>query len=423
MNASNICKVTPLNVFQLLQNGTISCVLSQDWAVNRIVPEFINKENFAITLGNEKKILHLGIGNGECQRYFDKETGCSQFSISDRLYIDPYDIILLYLKRCNLSEYVLPILSEIMRNEYLVSISFNQLYHENKEFFCKKDRYISELLVNEFCQKNTYSYSYNVLLLLIHILNTDPMLLLPDTPTQRLVTPMGKHIIKRKIASYNLLHRKEFDAYISIDDVAEFAIEIFSKINNIYLADFENVKLEPDEQYDYILATRSDAFLRKKYASFVLGLFKHIKKEGFYISDGILASYSYEVFYDELDKMITEIGKDRIFLIKSKNSSRSFPLQEISGIVIAGENANIENTHLFIPEKRLISAHRILNDESFIRQCVWSDLFAWTSSQSIDLENFQFTSINSIINKYVDLKKADQYSNKMFYNEELFNKK
>lgn len=412
-------KITSLNAPDLLQKGVISCVLSQDWTVNRIAPDFFNMAQFKNLISNKSKLLHLGIGNGECYRFFDKESPCIQSSISDKLYIDPYDVIVLYLKKCNVSEEYISELSEVMRNEYLVAVSYKQFYQDNVSFFSKKDRYIFETLNNSFLQKNNYSFSYNVLLLLIHVLNTNPYLLLPNTSLQRIVTPMGKHIIYKETKISYEKYKGMFSAIVSIDDIVKISINRFGDIKNIYLEDFRNATLEIDDMYDYILATRSDAFLKKEYFSFILKILKNLKEDGFYISDGILSSYTYEIFYNELDKMINIIGKDRAFIIKSTAKSKSFPLQDISGIIVAGEKANIKNIYPIISKNRLISVNEMYNDESFLRQCIWSDLVAWSSLRNIDLECYSFEKIESIINKYIYYK--SKYRCTIFFdNEELF---
>lgn len=414
------CRVSSSNAYKLLREGFISCVLSQDWMVNRIVPEFVNKKQFEIILDRNKKVLHLGIGNGECYRYFDKKICCIQSSISDKLYIDPYDIILLYLRRCyNIKDDIF-VLAEIMRNEYLIAISYKELYDINKESFSEKDKYIFELLTKRFCKQNHYSYSFNVLRLLIYLLNTKPDILLPCTDVKRFVTPLGKHIENEKINKSYLKCVNYFNASISINDVVKIAIECFENINNIYISDFENVLLPNDLQYDYILATRSDAFLMKRYAKFVLNISKNINKKGFYISDGIVSSHSYELFYNEFDEIISELGDERVFLVKSENTRNVLPLQDISGIIIAGSEANIEDIYKLIQKNRLIYGNKISEDISFLRQCIWSDLFTWSKKQNIDLENFEFIKINSIINNYIDKKISNKHFVPIFDNEELF---
>ena len=412
------CRVTKNNVLELLQKGIISCVLSQDWRVNRIVPEFINRENFKSVLVSEKKLLHLGIGDGECCRYFDKK--CRQFSISDKLYIDPYDVIFLYLKRCGLSIKEVEFLAGVMRDEYLISISVEELHNGNEDVFHKKDYTIYEKLKYEFCQINSYSYSYNVILLLIHILNSFPSLLLPSAPIKRIVTPMGKHIVKQKISLPPLLSESRFNALISIEDVKNIALSRFSAIDEIYLSKFENIALLDNMYFDYILASRSDAFLKEKYIEFVLNISKYISRDGFYISDGILCSYSYEIFYHDLDSIFKQIGEDRIYFIEAEKSSTTFPPQEISGIIIIGEDTNIKKVYSFISHHRLIPAHQILNSESFLRQCIWTDLFNWALHKGISLEEYHFETIRNILQKYIGLKRTNLCFPLEFDNEVLF---
>lgn len=419
-NVTVRCEVTQTNIFELLQEGIISCVICQDWSVNRVSPDFFDYKQFRVEMTGLNNLLHLGIGDGECYRYFDKESAFTQFSLSDRLYLDPFDIIFFYLNICNIPEKFVPILSEIMRNEFLISLSVEKLKITNKDFFGKKDYYICGLLREKFIPTNSYSFSYNVILLLLHILNTAPDLLLPSCSTQRLITPMGNHIVRQKITIPYLLYKKKFNATITINDVVGIAMDKYSSISEIYLSNFENFILSEHLKFDYILAARSDAFLREKYVQFVLNILKYLKRDGFYISDGILSSYSYELFYNELNKMIAILGENRVFLVKSKQKSKSFPLKEICGIIVLGEDANIKNICSFVPPEGLISSNEILNDESFLRQCIWSDLFSWALSYKIDLEMFQFHEITNIIDKYVDLKRKNQYSTSIFDNERLF---
>lgn len=413
----SICKVTKHNILELLQKGAISCVLSQDWRVNRIVPEFLDKANFKSALVSENKLLHLGMGNGECCRYFDKK--CSQFSISDKLYIDPHDIILLYLRRSKFSKKEIDFLAEVMRDEFLISISVKDLHSENENVFHKKDYTIFEMLTQEFCQMNGYSYSYNVILLLIHILNSNPSLLLPSTRFKRCVTPMGKHIVEQKISLSPLLFQGRFNAFITIEDVENIVLGRFSAIDEIHLSRFENITLLDNIHFDYILASRSDAFLKEKYLEFVMDISKYISKDGFYISDGILCSYSYEIFYDGLDNIFKQIGKDRVYFIEAEKSSTSLPPQEISGIIVMGEDADIKKVYSFISQSRLISAHQILNSEFFIRQCIWTDLFNWASHKGINLEKCHFNTISHVLHNYIELKRTDLYAPLEFDNEVL----
>lgn len=414
------CNVTQTNIFELLQKGVISCVTCQDWSVKRVSPDFFNFQQFRAGMTGVNNLLHLGIGDGECYRYFDKEPAFNQFSISDRLYLDPVDIIFCYLNKCNISKEVVPALSEIMRNEFLLSLSVEKLKNINKDIFGEKDYYVFELLQEKFLPTNSYSFSYNVILLLLHILNTDPDLLLPACSAQRLITPMGNHIVKQKITIPYSLYKKIFDAVITIDDVAGIAIDKFSAISGIYLSNFENFSLEEHLKFDYIFAARSDAFLKEKYIQFVLNIVKHLKRDGFYISDGILSSYSYELFYNEFNRMITILGENRVYLVKANLKCETFPLKEICGIIVLGEDANIEDICSFVPSERLISSNEILNDESYLRQCIWSDLFSWALFHKIDLEMFQFHDITNIIDKYVDLKRKNQYSASIFSNDRLF---
>lgn len=419
-NTIKRCNVTQKNVFELLQKGIISCVICQDWSVKRVSPDFFDFQQFQTGMTGTKNLLHLGIGDGECYRYFDKEPVFEQFSISDRLYLDPVDIIFFYLNKCNIPKNVIPVLSEIMRNEFLLSLSVEKLKNTNKDIFGEKDYYIFRLLQEKFITTNGHSFSYNVLLLLLHILNKEPSLLLPDFSVQRLITPMGNHIVRQKVTIPYSLYKKKYNAVITIDNVAEIAVDKFSPIREIYLSNFEDFLLGEHLKFDYILATRSDAFLREKYIQFVLNIVKYLRRDGFYISDGILSSYSYELFYKELNKMITILGGNRVYLVKSKQKSETFPLKEICGIIVLGEDANIKNICSFIPPERLISPNEILNDESYLRQCIWSDLFSWALFYKIDLETFQFREINNIIDKYVDLKRKNQYSTSIFNNERCF---
>lgn len=412
------CKVTKHNALKLLREGVISCVLSQDWQVNRIVPEFLNKAKFKSVLISKNTLLHLGVGNGECYRYFDKK--CSQISISDKLYIDPYDFILLYLKRCDFSIKEIELLAELMRDEYLIAISLEELYNGNEDVFHKKDFTINRMLTHEFCQKNSYSYSYNVILLLVHILNSNPSLLLPTIPYKRMVTPMGKHIVEQKILLPIMLTESRFNAFITIEDVENIAIKHFGAIDEMYLSKFENITLLDDIHFDYILASRSDAFLKERYTQFILDISKHLSKEGFYISDGILCSYSYKILYNDLDNIIKQIGEDRVYFIKAEKSSTSLPLREISGIIIMGDDAKIERTYSFISQSKLISAHQIFNCEFFLRQCIWTDLFEWASHNGVNLEKYEFLAINGIINKYIEQKRTNLHFPLKFDDEELF---
>lgn len=414
------CNVTQKNIFELLQKGIISCVTCQDWSVKRVSPDFFDFQQFRARMTGVNNLLHLGIGDGECYRYFDNEPAFKQYSISDRLYLDPVDIIFSYLIKCNIPEEVVPVLSEIMRNEFLLSLSVKKLKNIKKVVFDKKDYYIWGLLQEKFIPTNSHSFSYNVLLLLLHILNTDPDLLLPTSSAQRLITPMGNHIVRQKITIPYSLYKKEFNAVITIDDVARIAMDKFSAISEIYLSNFENLLLGEHLKFDYILAVRSDAFLGEKYVQFVLNIVKHLKRDGFYISDGILSSYSYELFYKELNKMIAILGENRIYLVKSVQKSETFPLKEICGIIVLGEDASVKNIYSFIPSERLISSNEILKDESYLRQCIWSDLFSWALFYKIDLEMYQFQDITNLIDKYVDLKRKNQYFVSIFSNNKLF---
>lgn len=414
------CNVTQKNIFELLQEGVISCVLCQDWSVNRVSPDFFDVQKFQDGITGVKNLLHLGIGDGECYRYFDKESAFKQFSISDKLYLDPVDIIFFYLNKCNIPEEVVPALSEIMRNEFLLSLSLEKLKKINKDIFSEKDYYLFRLLQEIFISQNSHSFSYNVLLLLLHILNTAPDLLLPTCSAQRLITPMGNHVVRRKITIPYSLYKNKLNAVITIDDIAEIAVDKFSSIRGIYLSNFEDFLLGEHLKFDYIFAVRSDAFLKENYIQFVINIVKHLKRDGFYISDGILSSYNYEIFYKELNKMIAILGENRVYLVKSKQKSETFPLKEICGIVVLGEDANIKNICAFIPSERLISSNEILNDESYLRQCIWSDLISWALLYKIDLEMFQFHEISNIIDKYVDLKRKNQYSASIFNNDRLF---
>lgn len=414
------CNVTQKNIFELLQEGIISCVACQDWSVKRVSPDFFDYQRFRARTTGAKKLLHLGIGDGECYRYFDKKSVFKQYSISDRLYLDPVDIIFSYLYKCNIPEEVVLVLSEIMRNEFLFSLSIKKLKNIKKNIFCKKDYYIYGLLQEKFIPTNNHSFSYNVLLLLLHILNNTPDLLLPTSAAQRIITPMGNHVIRQRVTVPYFLYKEKINAVITIDDVAEIAMDKFSAISEIYLSDFENLLLGEHIKFDYIFASRSDAFLGKKYVQFVLNIVKHLKRDGFYISDGILSSYNYELFYKELNEMIIALGEPRVYLIKSEQKSVAFPLKEICGIIILGEEACVKNIYSFISSKRLISSDKIFNDESYLRQCIWTDLFSWASLYKIDLEMYRFEDIANLIDKYIDLKRKNQYFVPLFSNDRLF---
>jgi hypothetical protein len=318
INSMQKCVVAPSNVLELFQKGVISCVLNQDWTVNRILPEFIDCEKFKYSFNTTKSLLHLGIGDGLCCRFFSSMKNCKQASVSDKLYIDPCDIIKLYLKKCNIPTGEVSLLAKIMRNEFLISMSFEQLREENKVAFNGKDSLIYDLFINMFHTKDTkYSFSYNSILLLLHILNTEPNLLLPSDSTQRVLTPMGKNVVCVSPTDNFSLYSESLNSTISIDDVISLGIEYFGNIENIYLSDFETVIIPAEVQFDYIISARSDAFLGDKYYQFVEKILSNLNKNGIYISDGILNIYNYRMFYRELDELILKLGNERIFFVKS----------------------------------------------------------------------------------------------------------
>ena len=411
------CKITKLNTHDLMRKGLISCVLSQDWSVNRITPEFVDKDQLSKKVSNKQHLLHLGVGNGECYYYFNEQSHCDQTSISDKLYFDPSEVIVLYLKKCNISKSIIQELSYIMRDEFLISISYKYLLKYNINAFFDKDREINNKLHDVLLKYSTYSFSYSVLLLLLNVLNTNPHLLLPNNFTRK-ITPMGKHIIISKANSCFQEHKK-LKASISLDDVVDIVVNRFEKINNIMLNDFRNVHLPKKQLFDYILATRSDAFLHKDYYRFINTIIGNIKEDGFYISDGILSSYSYKIYYIDLIKLINRIGKNRVFIVKPNNYSMSFPLREISGIIITGKKASIKNVYSFIPKDRIVSANNLYTDICFVKQCIWSDLVDWSTLNNIDLEDYSFKIIDDIIIKYINPKTKDLspiiFSNEDFY--------
>jgi hypothetical protein len=394
------CLVTPTDVLNLLKSGILSCVLKQDWSVNRIAPDFLNASEFRKSLACSKKLLHLGIGNGECYKYFES-SNITQMSVSDKLYFDPVEVIKIFFNKCGISDNQSIELAEIMRNEFLIAISLESLLEFNKDCFSEKDKYIIDILKRKY--DDSKSYSYNVLELLISLLNHEPQLLVPiSICEQRIVTPMGKRIETRQISNIEYADViLKLNKKISLKDVTAYLSDRFHKINDVRVMDFMSLEFDNDIKFDYILASRSDAFLQNDYYRFLEIIIKYLKNDGFYISDGIVSSYNYEIFYKDLISTVGNIGEKRVFLIRSFTSPKSLPLREIVGIIATGINSNICNVHKFIDPKRIIPFHDVLYCNEFKRQCAWSDLIKWANANNVDLESIEFKTITKTLDEYV----------------------
>lgn len=391
---------SPAIILKLLKSGTISCVTKQDWAVNRIVPEFIDPKKFKGQLGTGEKLLHLGIGNGDCYKFFDHQCNISQSSISDKLYFDLDEIISLYLSKCNISSKGKILLSRLMRNEYLIAISYNDLYARNKSLYFDKDVKIIQMLHANY--DSTKSYSYNVLLLLLKLLNEEPQILAPQAHKMRIVTTMGKRIITHEISKsevYNFV--TNLTGVISLNEVSTYLFQRFGKMENIYISDFNTASFESSVLFDYIIATRSDAFLQERYLSFLLKILEHLGQHGFYISDGILSCYDYKICYRELINFAESIGRNRIYIVQSYTKSQDVPLKDISGILITGINADIEKIYPYVSKERILPFECVFSNDFFLRQCVWSDVVTWANENKVDLESIEFEKLNLFIDQMV----------------------
>lgn len=396
-------KVNSRNILELLKKGIITCVTNQDWTVNRIAPDFLNASAFKKHLSSGEVLLHLGIGNGECYNFFNINNDFNQISISDKLYFDPYEIIKLFLLKCGLSDEDASKLGLIIRNEFLIAISYKDLFENNKCHFTLKDVMITNILKSDY--DITKSYSYNILTLLLHLLNSNVQLLFPICIyEQRILNPMGKKIELRQIDEIDYTNMAErLNNTITLNDVKNYLLDRFLDINNIYLIDFMSLNLPTDIKFDYILATRSDAFLKKDYYNFLVNIVKHLTPNGYYISDGIVSCYDYKLFYPELIKAVKVIGERRVLLICSPKKSDNIPLRDIVGIVVLGCDASIADISNFINPKQIIHFTDVTDNTNFIRQCAWTNIVEWSREHSLDIEKIEKKKISEIINEYIIL--------------------
>lgn len=403
------CHITSNNIIDLLEKGIISCVLKQDWAVNRIVPNFFNANALRNNLVMEAEILHLGIGNGECYKYFSSKKNIRQSSISDRLYFDPIEIITLYLQKCEISKELIGSLGRIMRNEFLLDISYDVLFKNNNLYFHDKD-ILSNNIFKSIYDK-TKSYSFNVLMFLLYLLNNKPEMLFPlSLQEQRIVTTMGNKIKLCQIERIEYTSvLKNLNKRISLCDTTNYLINRFSTIDNIYLMDFMNLNPQPFNMFDYIFATRSDAFLEKNYYCFLENIIKYLKPNGFYISDGVVSCYDYVIFYQDLIKTASVIGKSQIFLVCASANTDDIPLRDIIGIIIAGKKASIRNIYNYINPNQIINYSELSKNKSFIRQCAWSDLVQWSRNISLDLETIALKKILIALDKYIETNEKSKF--------------
>lgn len=407
-----------LNFERLLQNKQIAdylhrellcCVKYPDWRVDRKCPDFVNDNQLSSIIRQEDYVLHLGMGNGAC---YDNLISKHQMSISDRLYFDPIEIIEFYFKEFPIVDY-----SEIrkvclaIRNKLLISIHLDWFLQFNDIHLFDESDFMIYQLYNYF--KTTYvgySETENIVYCLLEILN-DIENCFNNRISLMTVSYFGNKIFNNGYAILSIKNPKRKQSF-TINHVENYLYNKFIKYDSIIIDDFMNIdSLHIRNKFNYIMGVRSDAFLGDDYWRFIRSIIKRLRKDGCYISDGVLSSYYYHFNYEEYIKFIHSIKDhaDNLFLCINEHFSRSTPIQAISGIIYINDSDVSRISGMVKKEYRVLPARLAELSEAFMWQCAWSDLYSILGNKVAILENMDSYVTGKILEKIIGLKQNNPF--------------
>lgn len=396
-----------LNYYKIkeyLENGLVSIVNKPDWSVNRICPSFIELEFLKKNIFKDNIILHLGMGNGTCYKYFAPG---QQYSISDKIYYDPLEIIFLFFEINEIAKpsYAFEFYAPFLRNKFLIAINLDYFLKFNKrELFDEIDNNIFELYSSLKKSLPTFSEQFIILKTLIIFLN-DLLEGYFVKGAMREVTPFGKKI---NVIDNIVVHNSNIvfkGNKLTLEVVIKFLLNKFSEINNIFIENYSNLDITKfNNKFNYILANRSDAFLNQKYWEFLHKVLKMLPEDGIYISDGVVSSYSYCFFYKEYLKFCEykDVEKSSINFLFNMKREYDVPLNSLCGIIYINKKKSPEKNFPYIkPDVKIVSAIDVEMQMCFIEQCAWTDLIEYLGAHKFRLEDLTNAKIKLLLKEII----------------------
>lgn len=434
----------------LIEGGKASIVGKEDWRVDREAPPFVEVEELIRFLNNcngKPRVIHLGMGDGSANEAF-KRSGKDHTSVcvADNLYIDPRDIIDAFLinalhgrqeltgdtKLDNETIGTRQAVARVLRSELLIPASIHDITATSERKlpnFQEKDDVIRRIFakaLQEAGQSQTLQ-SFSQFKAITKILTENPQILLPEQFSMgRNITKLGQNISKSTVISPNqkeiieevVLHvRKIFphDPNIITTIIAERLTRMLLNCDTIVRGKFEHMEdLLPEyeeESFDYIDGTRADAFLHEQYGQFLKTIVRFLKKNGLYISDGIVSAYKYLMHYKELKDALDEIAQHNdVQIILQTNPQTDMPPTYVTGLTITKRKDDAAKTFNLKPGYIRIPYDDFEKHELSKKQMAWTYLFstivdynAEMSSRelAIDIERIDPQIVETIINDIV----------------------
>lgn len=317
------------------QELPLEVVKAQDWRVDRKYPHFINDNTLKeLKLPYNANVLHIGFGDGTCTEPIGNlNINARQTGYANAVYCDWFNTY----ERLS-QDYFPDKTSEFHKT--LASILRTNLLFDPKLFSIETKK-----LHYDFSSKYLINFATNNI---------------PKIQTEKLsLSKCGTIINAEKYSNFELT---VLDEYRNLDwkflkalpwKLSVALAEKLTQFNEIYINDFllletdfynafdnyldsNNLKKKPvDHNYDLMLSTRADAFLGKKYYSFLEQLLPFLNTDGVYISDGVLSAYSYqfaETEYQHLKE--NNIWDCKFNLVKQQETN------SVEGIIITGRKFN-----------------------------------------------------------------------------------
>lgn len=389
-------------IHELLGRGVATTVEKQDWRVDREAPPFVEGSELIRFMNNcsgVPRVMHLGMGDGSANEQF-KRYGKHHYSVcfADRVYVDPRDIIDAFIEKALVAEAEGTRLSvaNILRAELLIPASIGDVTSTGEyklPDFREKDEVIRRIFAEAIRNARSSEAARNLagFTAIRRVLTEHPDLLLPEQlrfrrditrlginlSTEQLISPSQRALLEEIRSRVHLIFPNNTRRGFHI--IADKLRDILLKCDMIVQGNFRDIGdifSEEKDGFDLIEGTRSDAFLHREYPQFLKAVVGLLKDTGIYISDGIVSSYSYHMYYPELKAILDELSQNyQIRIVLQIEAQREMPPTYVAGIIVTKKGFDSEN----IPKLRggyiQIPYADFETQELVKKQLAWTFLF------------------------------------------------
>ncbi len=434
--SSDFGQLSPVEAAELTQNliqgGVAAMVEKQDWLVDRLAPPFVEASELVRYISNlpgTPNVLHLGMGDGTANEYFKAHAREHvSYSFADKVYIDPRDLIEAFMEReLGLRNNTTASVSAILRSELLIPASINDVTSgagmELKfSKFAGKDSLIRGVRAKNLAEAAAHGRpeSFGNLRTLTSIVTESPELLLPESDEfRRHISPLGKNLHEiQLIGEDERLLMKDIrnrlkrifprDPRTASEVMFGRLRRMLANCDNIIRDDFRNVAKyfapEDDLRFQLIEGSRSDAFLHGDVYSFMKTMSQVMDAHhGLYISDGVVSSYSYRLYYPELTAFLQTLASPIITdFVVQETSSESLPPTYLAGIrMYPKPNKDRVQDMQIKGGYRIIEADEFRETQQCMEQMAWTFIYDKVKEFN-NRQSFDFIDIDSVPSSVID---------------------